>query len=553
MALRAFTIRRVHSPTPIEPEWRRTFRVRMSDGIWLTTDAYVPSVPAGRRVPVVFARVPYGRREMVACLPAIGQALVERGYALVAQDIRGRYESEGDAAPFAEAELRDAYESVEWIARQPWAADCVIALGDSYGGWLAYATSVGGHRLVRALVVGMTSTRIGSDWMYNGDAFCLSPMLDWATVAWSGRDNAFREIDWSVRPLADLARACLGAGAAAQSFADWARHPCGSPYWSSGAFSRVAAGRVRHPTLHLGGWWDLFRTGQLADWRAARARSAGHLLVMSAADHHHLPLARSPWLGSPVEDDAEFADRYVALILPFLDVVSGTARPLQRPPVRYELSGAGWFQTESWPPPDTTRVVLNLVDGAHARADVNGGGLTPRPALVASAVDWVHDPDNLVPALEDDPFALLIRPVDQRPVQDRDDVLTFSTPPLTRPLELVGSSVMRIATTSAAGRQFVAKLTDVYLDGRAFHITSGVANVPAAIDRTEVSVALAPCAYRIEDGHALRLEIAASHFPRYLPAAAADPWLDLGKSTPYDLIVGGSSGSCLELSVRSAG
>jgi putative CocE/NonD family hydrolase len=538
------TVPIVAGATLMEP---RTVRIRMRDGVHLATDVYLPRQANGRRAPVVFARGPYGKRELVACQPAIASVLVEHGYAVIAQDIRGRYGSEGVAAPFSPLESGDAWDTLEWMATQRWAADAAIMIGDSYGGWLQWAAVAAGHRLLRGIVPGMTSTRIGDDWMYDHGTFCLSTMAEWAVTAWSGGENAFRDLDWTGRPLGDLVDSWVRGSDAEMHLERWTTHAPSDPFWRTGAFGEVRADRVEVPALHLGGWWDLFRSGQLDDWRAARHRPDQYL-VMSCTDHHHVPLQAEPWLGTADEDDLLFAERYVATILPFLELVSGRATAPPQP-VRYEVAYAGWREADRWPPAELTRLSLHLVDGARALVDAHGGGLSERPARVPMSVSWTHDPEHLVPSLAPDPFAMLVKPPDERLVQERDDVLTFSTPPLERPLELVGSSVLHLPGAVEHGRQFVVKLSDVFLDGRAFGITEGARTIRGDGRTDAVTVPLRACSYRLRPGHSLRLEIAASHFPRYLPGAPSNPWLSLGEPTTYRLEVGGLNGSRLDLSV----
>lgn len=528
----------------------RTLRVAMRDGVRLATDVYLPPARSrSRRAPVVLARMPYGRTEQVACLPAIAGVLLEYGYAVVAQDVRGRYASEGCAVPFASAEVNDAYDTLEWIEAQSWAADSVIVIGDSYDGWLAWAAAATRHRVLRAIVPGMSSTRIGDDWMYDGGAFCLSTMVDWATAGWSSRENRFVELDWGGRPLREQVDSWLAGSAVAKAFDGWISHGAGSPHWRRGVFRQVRADRIRIPALHLGGWWDFLRRGQLADWRSANRVADHQYLAMSCTDHHHVPLRPDPWLGTADDDDREFASRYVAMMLPFLAFASGRSPSPPSARVRYEIAFGDQREADTWPPRDVGRLSLHLVDGYRSVVDAHGGGFSRRAARVATRVAWLHDPECLVPSTEHDPFALLVKPVDERAVQARDDVLTFSTPPLDRPLDLIGSSTLRLRSTVTSGRQFVAKLSDVFPDGRAFRVTEGARTVPHSSSAETVVIAFRPCAYRLRPGHGLRLEIAASHFPRYLPGACANPWTDLGTSVKYEIVVGGPAGSRLDLCV----
>jgi putative CocE/NonD family hydrolase len=525
--------------------------LRMRDGIRLATDVYVPA--GAGRFPVVLSRGPYGRREPVTCQAAIADVLVDAGYAVVMQDTRGKYGSEGVARPFAPTEVADAADTLDWIAEQPWSADAVVTIGDSYYGWLQWAAVATGHRLLRGIVPGMTSTRVADDWMYHNNAFCLATMGEWAVAAWTKDTNNFRNLDWTGRPLGELIASWTDGTGAMEAFSGWKGHGPDDAYWRSGMFGAVGPDRVGVPALHLGGWWDTFRSGQVRDWRAAAATArTPQPLVMGSMDHHYVALRDDPWSAAPAEDEHDFAARYVAMIVPFLEQVTGRGSDAGMPPVRYEVAYGEAHVAPTWPPPGLRVDTLHLVDGGRALLDAHGGGLSRRAERLPRLVRWTHDPAQLVPSGELDAFAMLVQPADEATVQARDDVLTFSTPPLERPLELVGESRLHVrAEAVRAGRQFVAKLSDVFLDGRALRITEGVRTVAPGDPDDTVLVPLLPCAYRVQAGHSLRLEIAASHFPRYLPGAPVDAWSDLGDPAPYAIVVGGASGSRLELSVAS--
>jgi len=531
----------------------RTYMVEMRDGVRLATDVYLPKVAihgSRLRVPVLFSRLPYGRAEQVACLPAIATELGAHGYALVAQDIRGRYGSGGDALPFGTHELRDAYDTLDWIRAQPWARDGVVMVGDSYCGWLQWAAMASGHSSLRAIVPGMTTTGIGDVWMHNSNSFCLRPMIEWAIMAWRTRENSFGDLDWSTRPLSALVTSALGESPAGTAFARWTQSAPGSRYWREGVFGAVRARHINVPALHVGGWWDIFRKGQVRDWQTARKQRADQYMVMSASDHHHVPLLTDPWLGRPDQDDSQLARRYAKIILPFLDQSFSGSQHGAIAPVRYEIAHDGWHETSAWPPKELRRHTLSLVDSSRATLDYHGGGLSRLRSRTSGKLNWAYDPADLVPATESDPFALLVGPADQRIIEGRCDVPTFSSVPLEAPMDLVGESHLVLSGASVRpGRQFVARLCDVFPDGRSFTITEGVVKLPPHAAAGAATLEFQPCAYRLQKQHSLRLEICASSFPRYLPGSTGDPWCDLGDSIEYELDVGGPSGSRLEVSV----
>jgi hypothetical protein len=124
--------------------------------------------------------------------------------------------------------------------------------------------------------------------------------------------------------------------------------------------------------------------------------------------------------------------------------------------------------------------------------------------------------------------------------------------PVSKPLDLVGQS--RVALRGASvkpGNQFVARLCDVFPDGRAFTITEGAVTLPPDATPGAAELVMQPSAYRLQEQHSLRLELMASAFPRYLPGNASNPWQSLGEPVEYELDIGGADGSSLQLGVLS--
>lgn len=510
--------------------------VPMRDGVRLATDLYLPPPAARPRVghmPTVLVRLPYEKRGDVSFMPPVAAYLAERGYAVVVQDVRGKGRSEGAIDPFVH-EVADGTDTLDWISAQPWSNGAVGMIGDSYYGFTQWAAAVGGHPALRAIVPRVTSTRLADDWMHHGGVFCFGPMVDWVASTWMDADVHDFERDWSRRPLADVVPS-WHAGRKAPVLDRWRVEGPDSPYWTRGHLASVSPATLRVPALHLGGFWDLFRRGQVRDWRTAAGQAPGQRLVLAATDHQWTQLPANPGPATnpmaTAEAFAAFLPRYLDDAAAFLDQhLRGVPAPAGEPPVRYELSGAGWQSSASWPPPEARDMSLYPADAANAAAGPEGGSLAGRPDPGGTSVSWVHDPADLVPTNDLDVWCPLLELPDERDVEVRPDVLTFTADPWAVDLDLVGDQeVLLEVSTDAGPSAVVAKLVHVFPDGTARRITEGAARLVTHGDvapPTVVRVDLGPTAYRIPAGHRLRLEVAASHFPRYLPALAtgADPW-----------------------------
>jgi putative CocE/NonD family hydrolase len=510
--------------------------VPMRDGVRLATDVYL-GPNAGRR-PTVLVRLPYDKSARFSFMAAIAPRFVERGYAFVAQDVRGKARSEGETAAFVH-EVRDGADTLEWITEQTWSDGTVATFGDSYYGFTQWAAACSGHPALRAIVPRLTTTGVGTDWMYHGGVFCLYTMAEWAAQTWIDAPIYEGTPDFSVRPLADVVAAAQG-GRACPSFDRWRSTPPSDPYWTRTIFGTAdPLGRVSIPVLHSGGWWDVFQRGQLRDHRRlAGGAGAGQHLVMGSTDHFDDELTDD---GEPVDDILEseaalerFIPRYVGPALAFLDRYV-RSRDEVVDPVRWHLANEGWRAARTWPPEGARPRTLRAVGEGPS------GALTDRAERAVRTATWDHDPSNLVPDLVQDAWRPLLGLPDERAVEARDDVLVFTGE--AEPVDLAGPvRLLGVCGERHDGGALCAKLVDVDPAGRARRILQG-ASMTERGRRFEID--LGHTGYRLRPGHRLRLELAASDFPRYLPDAGPglDPWTsETGVRSRREVVLGGDDG-----------
>ncbi|HJP78891.1 MAG TPA: CocE/NonD family hydrolase [Pseudonocardiaceae bacterium] len=399
----------------------------MRDGVRLGTGVHL--LPAPGRLPTVLIRTPYED----TLIPGLVDRFTEAGFAVVAQDVRGRLRSEGVGEPFRQ-ELADGSDTCDWIVRQPWSDGSVCCWGNSYYGFAAWAAVASGHTAIRAAVTRYITTDIGGELVRRNGVLRLGPMVEWLRDTWRGRR------------LASL--------------------PGPGPYFGPAAV----------PMLHCAGWFDSFQAGQLADWR----RSRGGALLIAATDHQddHFEFDRaSPdHFVDPVAREA-MLDRSLS---PVIDFLRG-ARPA---PVRWELTGAGPRTADTWPPP-AQPLVLSL-----------------------GSVGWEHDPDDPVPCLERDWWRPLLELVDERVIEGRPDVVTFTSRAWADDLDLAGPVSLRV--TLAAEGTLVVKLCEVGPDGRGRRLLEAPCHGVGVL-----TVPIGDLGYRLRAGHRLRVQLASSCFPLY--------------------------------------
>jgi putative CocE/NonD family hydrolase len=370
------------------------------------------------------------------------------------------------------------------------------------------------------------------------------------------------DVEWSVRPLDGLI-AHVHGGRRCASAEQWRATGEEDALWTEGLFGCAdPASRLEIPALHVGGWFDVFHRGQLDDWATARASScAPQLLVMDATDHAHCAWSAEP--PGPVDlhsiSDAEieaFMPAYLSDTVAFYEcVLKGRDGP-GLPGVRWRLTGDDWHVADRWPPAEAQPLTLHLAGGARALAGVEGGALAATPEASVQRVSWTHDPSDPVPSLLEDELQTMAAPPDDRAVEARPDVLTFTSEPFAAGLDLAGPVVAGLMlSSSASSTHAMAKLVDVAPDGTTRRLGEGAALLRDARSERCVAVRVGSVGYRLLPGHRLRLEVASSAFPQHPPHPGTehDPWTaNAMRATEQRLRTGGPEGSRLCVTALTA-
>lgn len=527
--------------------------VEMRDGTILRADVYRPA--SGGPFPVLLIRTPYGEPMLRAGTPVL--PALDEGFAVVAQHCRGTGTSDGEFVPF-EAEAADGADTIAWCAAQPWSSGEVGMLGPSYLGMVQLAAAVSAPAALKGMVTIVTPDDYHWGLAYWQGAFQLGQLLGWHLLK-SGqtlghRAAAGQDVGADMAALhgllADPAsgyrhlplRDAPAVSAILPSWRRWLDREEHGPYWANLSY-RDARDRVTVPVLHVGGWFDLFLGGTLGNFTTLsrdaatdHARDGQRLIIGPWTHTDRGGIAGEVHFGGAAADAAIGLER---LQLGFLrSAVQG--KPVDGPRVRLFVMGANtWREENEWPLARTRWTPWYL----HP-----GGVLSPTPADDGGEPSrYTCDPADPVPTVGGSTLLTggaggvewLPGPRDQRAVEARPDVLSFTSAPLTTDLEVTGPVTVTLhAATSARDTDFTAKLVDVWPDGRALNVVDGIVRAryrdgatPTPVEPGEVhtyTIDLVATSQVFKAGHRLRVDIASANFPCFdrnpgngAPAASA--------------------------------
>lgn len=533
---------------------QQNIQVAMRDGVILTTDVYRPLT--GDPLPAILIRTPY-TKELSAFLLLIAPSplrLAQAGYVVVVQDCRGCGGSEGMFNPFYQ-EARDGSDTIAWITGQPWSNGTVGMAGSSYLGAVQWLTATANPTALLALAPAITTANYYQPWTYQGGAFQLGFCLYWTLGSFAVPELQYR-VTHRLAKLTELSTALHALAAIEQLYwrrpllnlpelqqltpfyFDWLAHPDFDDYWQAIA-PAAAYHQLQAPALIIGGWFDPFLGGTLASYLGLK-NHAGNEAARRPA------LLIGPW--SHGIWHGVFAERNFGLLASTdaIDVTGAQLRwfdywlkgeengAINDPPVKIFVMGHDqWREEEDWPLPNTRYDRYYLHSDGYANTLHGNGILSTAHPDNEPPDQYTYDPQHPAPTrggatlLPGEQAGNNAGPRDQRTVEERDDVLVYTTAPFEHDVEVIGPvELVLYAASSARDTDFTGKLVDVYPDGRALLLTDGILRAryrysfshmemltPGTI--YELHIDLVATANVFQVGHRIRLEVSSSNFPRF--------------------------------------
>lgn len=500
--------------------------VPMRDGVQLALDV---RCPAGEPpYPVVLIRTMYDKVEQrdARVDPARGipydgtfvEGLLDAGYALAVQDVRGRFDSDGEWHPYVH-ERRDGFDTVEWIYEQPWCDGNIGMIGRSYVGYTQWMAAVDRPRGLKAIVPISPQPDLYRGYPIINGAFLLAM----GELGIKGGRHSFQIRDFmqhvmnGSEPYFDalpITTMYERAGALPPPWwQDMMRHPDRDEYWLQGAYQDDVPG-VEAATLGVTGWYDLVVDGAIENFALVHDRSAPARHELIVGPWAHWVNVRTDLNGVDY-GGGSLIDLQGRIIAFFDRWLTDRGRPLEDKPVHVFLMGANeWWEADAWPLPGTDYRPLYLREG---------GSLSFEPPGEETPDRYAYDPQDPVTS----EWTMHAGPVDDREVAARDDVLFYATEPLDAPIDVVGPvSVALHASSSASDTDWHVRLVDVQEDGAVLFVCHGVLRAryresfaePTLLEPGEAyrfDVPLTPTAIRFARGHRIGVEVMSSWFPRF--------------------------------------
>lgn len=528
---------------------RLDLRCPMPDRVELSTDVYLPDRDGSW--PVVFIRTPYNNNDPVKKIP-LAREFASHGYAVAIQDIRGRYDSEGEWEPFFN-EAADGLAAQAWLAQQGFCNGNIALMGRSYEGFCVWMGTFGHHPAVKAIIpiVALPDPVINVPWQ-NGSVFWT--MITWALFVHGRTNQDSEQYNWeSLYGFRPLDRLDEQLGFVSKPWRDWMAHPLKDEYWQRVCYMHRMA-ELDIPALQITSWYDDDGISTYENFPSARR------LAQSNVEQY---LLIGPWGHATntktdihgVDFGSEEVIDISGFILDWLDKQIG-GRPESwgdRKRARIFLMGENkWHDMNDWPPPGTKEQAWYLDSCGKANSllgdgkllwdrfptgqppgGIPSGGMPGRGAAPggheAPFDEYTYDPDRPTPYLYDAGTLQVGGPFDGRPVQRRDDVLCYTSEPLREDLVICGRVFAELwVSSSAEDTEVCAMLCDVHPNSEARQLCDG--NMRLALrdslekldpvppgEIAEVRIDMWATGIRIFRGHRLRLQVSSAAVPALAP------------------------------------
>ena len=552
---------------PTEPPWQEVCPVAgpysvkyesntplmLRDGTITYVDVFRPD--ASGKFPALLQRTPYDKSAAMSTGSFDPLRTALEGYAVVIQDVRGRYTSDGEFYTFVN-EIDDGHDSVEWVASQPWCTGKVGMFGGSYVGATQWLAAKSKPPSLTAIAPVVTASDYHEGWAWQGGAFELGFNFSWTmgslTAAnWANLKRRLllpdeqldRLIDskdnltqgFQHMPMQDLPDL---KGNLAPYYYDWLAHPEYDDYWKRVSIEESHA-EITIPAFNVGGWYDIFLGGTIRNFTRMQEMGAteearrGQRLSIGPWVHGSLPAHTAGAYNFGTRAAAIAQDLHGATLRFYDHWLKGEDNGVaDEQPVKIFVMGENVWRTEDeWPLSRAKETKYYLHSKGKANTLYGDGTLSTDSPGGETPDVYLYNPIDPVPTrgggLCCDPSFMSNGAFDHSGIETRPDILVYSTPPMEQDTEVTGPVTLTLyASSSAKDTDFTAKLLDVEPGGSAQNLTDGIIRARYRTPRSgasliepgqvyEYKIDLWATSNLFKKGHRIRLEVSSSNFPRF--------------------------------------
>jgi len=520
----------IFKPFNINVKYNR--RIIMRDKISLSADIYFPK-DINLPLPVILSRTPYDNSADNMIESAIYFA--QKGYIFIAQDTRGRNDSDGDFKPWVD-EFNDGFDTLEWIGSQHWCDGNIGMVGGSYIGNVQWQAACMGSKYLKTIVPRVIGDNLHESPHYQGGAF----QLGWA-VTWSWRQDgrttqSLENYDWNqlfmTLPLKKLDEY---AGKNVDFFHEWISHPDYDDYWKYLAIKERYQD-ISIPILQIGGWYDFFTAGTFNNYLGMK-KNGGSKLARS-----NQKVILGPWVHNAgvlsyagnVDFGLDSKVDFLSIELEWFDHwLKGINNGVEsKPDIKIFTMGINkWINENKWPLENTVYTKYYFHSNGSANSLFGDGYLSKDPPSEESDDSYIYNPAFPVPTLGGNtccnPDIVSWGAYNQSSIEARNDVLVYTSDSLDFDVEVTGSIIVKLyASSNCIDTDFTAKLVDVYPNGSAINIADGILRAryrestqyQKLIEPNKVyeyDIDLWATSNVFKKDHKIRVDISSSNFPRF--------------------------------------
>ena len=529
----------------------------MRDGTILYADIYRPD--STDKCPAILTRTPYNKSVMFLRKGSYldPQRFARAGYAVVIQDCRGTGTSEGTFYPFHSTESEDGYDTVEWIASQPWCDGNVGMYGLSYFAFTQWAAALAQPSHLKAICPAAITDHPPYATPWKSGVFNLQQNVGWSLMMHANelmrsgmppdkamplREYLFQMMDnieeqCRFLPLKDNPACHIESIDMVPFFTDWLTHIDDDDYWKEYCCSPFLYEKITIPVFHMSGWYDFLTGGVLASYRGMKEKGGTDLA------RKNQKLLIGPWFhGTDLPSLIGALDFGMMAAGVSIDVTGIHMRwfdhwlkgvdndVTDESPVRIFVMGDNaWRDENEWPLARAKYTEYYFHSNGHANSS-SGDGILSTESPDGEQIDiYLYDPRNPVPSTGGIISAAgnVLDAQDMQEIERRTDILIYTSAQLEADVEVTGPIKLKLwAASSTVDTDFVGKLVDVWPNGRAYNLAEGIIRARYREDASrakliepgkvyQYSIDMKATSNVFKAGHKIRVEICSSNFPRW--------------------------------------